>query len=144
MQFNHTTSNTVIEHDSISLEKTDEMILLEAPMTIDGLINLGLRFHDHKFYFYDTLTTVDELHCWRGDYEKPAISFYPFDKTGGNLAHDLLSDLDKVHTGYKGGEYFLYGCDEFYVVENKSSPNNMKVIGYDISTGVIKLLTKLM
>lgn len=110
--------------------------------TIGNLIDLALDNPDKVLQFIGTCYSPDALHSWRGDYSMPAIDYTTEPKTGSEISKVLLQGLDRVHIGWKGGDYRYTRNDQFYVA-HRGCADEYKIIGCEIDGDLVVLLTKL-
>lgn len=112
--------------------------------TIGALIAL-LNYHKNKHVkFLETDLTIGKLCSWRGSYDIPCITYeYSYEgKLASVIAAQLEESLERVHHGWKGGEYRYSRDDEFYVAERGTS-QEYKVVKAEIEEGVLVLYTKI-
>lgn len=84
-------------------------------MTLNELKNLASEYPNHKFKLAGTNLGILQVHSWRGSYVLPAVSPTHEVVKGSDLVKELKETINEIQYGYKGGEYFMHGDDEFYV-----------------------------
>lgn len=87
--------------------------------TLGQIIEL-LELHPlREVRFVGTDYTIGELHCWRGSYDTPALSYEvsPKFKPAQDIVANLQEEIKQIHHGYKGGEYSFHIDQTFYVAQ---------------------------
>ena len=110
--------------------------------TIMDLIKVCQEHPSLVVRFLGTNMSVGVLGSWRGSYDIPAITPSHTDKTGAEVALELVEALKCSHWGYKGGEYRYTKDDEFYIAPHGCS-HEYKVVKAVVEDGELVLYTKL-
>jgi len=110
--------------------------------TIQMLIDLAVQHPDKEFTFLGTDYAPKSLSSWRGSYNLPAITYTLGIVNGDMLSNSLLEGLERIHVGYKGGDYRYEAYEEFYVSQESNS-DMYKVVGYEVLGNTVTLLTKI-
>lgn len=109
-------------------------------MTLNDLLNLSKQYPEHKFKLIGTDLSILEVVSWRGSYDIPSICPSHKLHTGQEIADELESKIGSIMYGYKGGEYIIYGDDEFYV-SNWGSRDEYKIFHYEVEADSVILYT---
>lgn len=111
--------------------------------TFNNLLALCHQYPDYRFKFIDTDYSVDTIISWRGSYCLPAILASDNVKTGSEIADMIYREIEEVHYGYKGGEYYYSLDDEFYVVTCTSISSEHAVNGFKVEGDTVWLITNI-
>lgn len=109
-------------------------------MTLHDLLDIAEKHPNHKFKLIGTDLSILEVGSWRGSYDIPSICPSREIHTGQEIADELESKIGNVMYGYKGGEYDIYGDDEFYVADYGSSAE-YKIFHYEVEADTVILYT---
>lgn len=112
----------------------------------DILEVLNKHPNDTQVVFIRTEYTIGEIISWRGDYSTPAIIYTDTYRTALDCSFQIRSDLEKVHEGYKGGEYEYDFSDTPYLVKSSPSVGDYhQIVGfeYDKVNNLLSLATKI-
>lgn len=101
-------------------------------ITLGDVIEMATKYPEYGFKFSKSMDDyeeywVGELASWRGAYHVPSIEFSEVPIKGAELSQKLISSLQEIHCGYKGGDYTYQERDEFYVAHYGSWFNQEKV-----------------
>ena len=110
--------------------------------TIGELIDVLNEHASLPVKFIGTDYTLGNLGSWRGSYDIPSITYERGERLAGDIAHQLATELNEEHSGYKGGEYRYEDTDEFYVASYGCS-DEYKVISAYVEDDVLVLVTKI-
>lgn len=108
--------------------------------TIGDLLTVCAAYPERKVMLVGTQYSPSALHSWRGSYSLPAISYSSDVVTGEELRKSLKADLNKTHTGWKGGEYDYNTSEEFYL-SSEGNCNDIKVFDYTLEGENLILIT---
>lgn len=100
-------------------------------MTLGDVVNICTMYPEFTVEFSDG-RGVGRL-MWRGSYDIPSLEFSDKISTAREVAQNLIEDLERVHYGYKGGEYRYNRGDEFYVSSYGAWSNQEKVSEFQVS-----------
>lgn len=110
---------------------------------LTNLISNRNLYPQHEFKFIGTQLYPNSIISWRGSYDIPALLAGYDPKIGAEISDFIYRQIEKIHTGYKGGEYGYALDDEFYVVTCPSSSAHHAVNGYKVNDGVVWLITNI-
>jgi hypothetical protein len=114
-------------------------------MTIEKLIARLSEMDERSTVRFDFGMFACGYRSYRGDYSEMAIA-YTDDAaaatlfTAGGLVNMLRNSIGAVHTGYKGGQYEMYGWTEVHAANWGETPG-ICIVGVQQSGTDVVLLT---
>jgi hypothetical protein len=139
----------MMKYDSLNGESYEE----ESPTVGKTLGEIMAELKKHPsagVRFINTDYTIIGLMSWRGSYDTPAIQYGKADKVEYQDATDcykiLRHGLNKIHSGYKGGEYKYHTYDTPYLTSCSSEYSCYQIVDfkYDVDNHELILVTKIM
>lgn len=111
--------------------------LLEKDQHISGLEEVRLHFLNR-----DGLERAPgEVASWRGSYDLPALTIGHYDarKTVRELVKELYNSTQRVHHGWKGGEYTFTFNSPLWV-SNEGEYHEWAVVGVRVDKDGVKVI----
>lgn len=119
-----------------------EKIEYKKPYTIGDLLQELDNSPANSVRLLGTNYTLGTLMSWRGAYDHPAFDYLVEHKSPSQLASEIRYSLQQEHTGYKGGEYWYYPEDEFYV-SAYGQASEYKIVDVKTEQSILYLCTKI-